>query len=76
MVDLSDHVESGEQRPVWFFYGARTRADLFMLDEIAAIAAALPDFQFIPALSHATADDNWEGETGFIHEVVAAPSSR
>ena len=67
---LSDHVQSGEQRPVWFFYGARTRADLFMLDEIAAIAAALPDFQFIPALSHATADDNWEGETGFIHEVV------
>ena len=67
---LSDHVKSGEQRPIRFFYGARTRADLFMLDEIASIAAALPDFQFIPVLSHATADDNWEGETGFIHEVV------
>ena len=41
-----------------------------MLDEIAAIAARLPDFKFIPALSHATAEDAWEGETGFVHEVV------
>jgi len=67
---LTDHLQSGEQRPVRFFYGARTRADLFMLDEIAAIAAKLPDFKFIPALSHAAADDKWEGETGFVHEVV------
>ena len=67
---LTDHVASGEQRPIRFFYGARTRADLFYLDEIKAIAARLTDFQFIPALSHATADDKWEGETGFVHEVV------
>ena len=67
---ISDHVQSGEQRPIRFFYGARTRADLFMLDEIGAIAARLPDFKFIPALSHATAEDAWEGETGFVHEVV------
>ena len=67
---LSDYIESGEQRPVRFFYGARTRADLFYLDELAAIAAKLKDFVFIPALSHATAEDKWEGETGFVHEVV------
>jgi len=67
---LSDHVQSGDQRPVRFFYGARTRADLFMLDEIKAMTAALPDFEFIPALSHAAPDDQWDGETGFIHEVV------
>jgi len=68
---LSDHVASGEERPIRFFYGARTRADLFLLDEFAGHAAKLADFRFIPALSHATADDAWEGETGFIHEVVA-----
>jgi propane monooxygenase reductase component len=67
---LCDHLQSGEQRPVRFFYGARTRADLFMLDEIAAVAAKLSDFKFIPALSHATVDDDWQGETGFVHEVV------
>lgn len=67
---LADHIESGEQRPVRFFYGARTGADLFYLDELAAIGARLVDFKFVPALSHAAADDHWNGETGFVHEVV------
>ena len=68
---LRDHVGSGESRPVRFFYGARTTKDLFMLDEFAALAAKLPDFRFIPALSHAEPDEAWAGETGFIHAVVA-----
>ena len=67
---LNDHVQSGEQRPVRFFYGARTRRDLFYLDEFAELAAKLPDFRFIPALSHAEPGDDWTGETGFIHEVL------
>ena len=68
---LADHIESGEQRPVRFFYGARTRADLFYLDELAAIAAKLTDFKFIPALSQSSAEDNWDGDVGFVHEVVS-----
>jgi propane monooxygenase reductase subunit len=68
---LHDHVESGENRPVRFFYGARTRADLFYQEEFAALTARLPDFRFIPALSHAEPDDLWTAETGFIHDVVA-----
>jgi propane monooxygenase reductase subunit len=68
---LHDHVESGEKRPIRFFYGARTRADLFYLEEFAALTAGLPDFRFIPALSHAEPDDLWTAETGFIHDVVA-----
>jgi propane monooxygenase reductase subunit len=68
---LHDHVESGEERPIRFFYGARTRRDLFYLEEFAALTAKLPDFRFIPALSHAEPDDAWTAETGFIHDVVA-----
>ena len=68
---LHDHLESGERRPVRFFYGARTTRDLFHLDRFAEIAARHPDFRFIPALSHANADEGWTGETGFIHDVVA-----
>jgi propane monooxygenase reductase subunit len=68
---LSDHVESGERRPVRFFYGARAGHDLFHLDEVAALTANLADFRFIPALSHAEPDDAWSGERGFVHEVVA-----
>jgi propane monooxygenase reductase component len=67
---LADHIESGEQRPVRFFYGARARADLFYLPELAAITGKLNDFRFVPALSQAEASDQWEGETGFVHEVV------
>ena len=67
---LRDHIESGEQRPIRFFYGARTRKDLFFLDEFAAVAAKLADFEFIPVLSQATAEDAWTGEAGFVHEAV------
>ena len=68
---LHDHIESGEQRPVRFFYGARSRKDLFYLDQFATLEATLPDFRFIPALSHAEVADDWQGESGFIHDVVA-----
>lgn len=68
---LHDLVESGENRAVRFFYGARARRDLFFLDEFAALSATLPDFRFIAALSHAEPDDAWTGETGLIHEVVS-----
>jgi propane monooxygenase reductase subunit len=66
---LNDHVRSGEQRPVRFFYGARTSRDLFYLDEIAELGGKLDDFRFVPALSHAEAGEHWDGELGFIHEV-------
>ena len=67
---LSDHARSGEQRPVRFFYGARNRRDLFHIEEIATLAEGLGDFSFIPALSEA-GDEDWEGERGFVHEVMA-----
>jgi propane monooxygenase reductase subunit len=68
---VNDLARSGEQRQLTFFYGARTKRDLFYLDRIEAIRGVLPDFRFIPALSHEPAGTDWSGETGFIHEVVA-----
>lgn len=67
---VNDLVEKGEQRPVKFFYGVRAKRDLFYLDRFAQLAEQLPDFEFIPALSDPQPQDHWEGETGFIHEVV------
>jgi propane monooxygenase reductase subunit len=67
---LHDHAASGETRPVLFFYGARTQADLFHLGRIAALTAAHPEIEFIPALSHADDDAGWTGARGFVHEVV------
>lgn len=68
---LNDLVESGVDKPVRLFYGARAKRDLFYLDEIAAIAGKLDDFEFIPALSDLAPGEDWDGATGFIHEIVA-----
>ncbi|MGX5799782.1 2Fe-2S iron-sulfur cluster-binding protein [Bradyrhizobium sp. Arg314] len=69
---LNDHLNSGEQRPVYFFYGARTQQDLFYLDRIAALVEKHPDLNFIPVLSHVNGDASWDGERGFVHERVDA----
>ena len=68
---LNDLVESGNQKPVRFYYGVRGKRDLFYLDEIAALSRKLDDFRFVPALSEPDPGDSWEGDTGLIHEVVA-----
>lgn len=73
---LHDHIASGEARPVYFFYGARTRADLFHLTEIAAITEANPEITFVPVLSHAKDDPDWHGAHGFVHEVVGSELRR
>ncbi|MGC3940600.1 NADH:ubiquinone reductase (Na(+)-transporting) subunit F [Roseobacter sp. EG26] len=67
---LHDHLVSGEDRPVMFFYGARTQDDLFKLNDIAALTDAHPQVEFIPVLSHAEEDGTWQGERGFVHECV------
>jgi propane monooxygenase reductase subunit len=73
---LNDHIASGEDRPVHFFYGARTREDLFYLPEIAALAEIYPQLTFTPVLSHADGDADWQGATGFVHQVVATELKR
>jgi propane monooxygenase reductase subunit len=61
----------GTRRRVRFFYGARTRADLFHLDTVAALGDRIADFQFTPVLSDGTAGDGWGGRRGMVHEAVA-----
>ena len=63
---LRSLAERGIDRPAVYYYGARTEADLFHRDELAALEAELPDFRFVPALSEA----DWDGETGLITDVV------
>jgi len=67
---LNDQLASGENRTIVFFYGARTGQDLFYLDELAKLSAKHDNLTFIPALSEPLDNDAWNGETGFIHEVV------
>jgi len=56
--------ETGSERERAYYYGARTEADLFHLEELAAL-----DCGFVPALSE---DSNgWKGESGLITDVVS-----
>ena len=63
---LRSMAERGIHRKVTFFYGARGQRDLCFEDELHAIAEKLPNFTYIPALSH----EDWEGENGLITDVV------
>jgi len=60
----------GTKRTMSFWYGARSRADLFYVEEFDALAAAHPNFSWTPALSEPAPGDDWKGATGFIHDVV------
>ena len=68
---LNDLAERGVRRRVTFFYGARRRRDLFYVDRLRALAPRLTDFEFVPALSEPEADDDWQGETGFVTDVAS-----
>lgn len=57
-------------RKVSFWYGARSRQEVFYEDEFRAIEKEFPNFTFNLALSEPLAEDNWTGYTGFIHKVL------
>jgi propane monooxygenase reductase component len=64
--------ETASSRPVRFYYGARTAADLFYLDEIARVGAGLRDFTFTPCLSESLADAPAAAVAGNVTDVVSA----
>jgi len=53
--------------PAKFFYGARSKKDIFYADMFEALAAEHKNFEYIVALSEPAPEDNWTGPTGFIH---------
>jgi len=65
-----EQLERGTGRRISFWYGARSRGDLFYDDEFRALAEAHPNFDWTVALSDPEPGDDWNGKTGFIHEVV------
>jgi len=60
----------GIQRRMVFYWGARTRKDLYLEELPRRWAQDHPEFQFIPVLSGVRPEDGWSGRTGHVHEVV------
>ncbi len=57
-------------RRVSYWYGARSRQEVFYEDYFRHLEARFPNFRFHVALSAPLPDDGWDGPTGFIHDVL------
>jgi len=57
-------------RPAVLYWGGRRPADLYLNAEAQAFAQTLPGLRYVPVLSDALAEDNWQGRTGFVHHAV------
>ena len=67
-------------RKVTFWYGGRSKRELFYMDHFRALEKDFSNFNFYIALSEPLPEDNWkeklslegggDGFTGFVHQVV------
>jgi Na+-transporting NADH:ubiquinone oxidoreductase subunit F len=60
----------GTKRKITFWYGARSLREAFYMEEFDALAGEHSNFQGNLALSEPRPEDNWNGYTGFIHQVL------
>lgn len=70
LVEQLIHTKS--TRPVTLYWGGRRPADLYMDKLCQEWAAQLPGFRYVPVISDAQAEDQWQGRTGFVHQAVMA----
>ncbi len=57
-------------RKATFWYGARSKREIFYEDEFREIEQKFPNFKFHIALSEPKEEDKWDGYVGFIHQVI------
>jgi Na+-transporting NADH:ubiquinone oxidoreductase subunit F len=58
------------KRKATFWYGGRSKKELFYVDQFREIEKEFPNFRFEVALSEPLPEDNWDGHVGFIHQVI------
>lgn len=57
-------------RKVTFWYGARSKREMFYVEDFDRLQQQNNNFTWNVALSDATPEDNWDGYKGFIHNVL------
>jgi len=57
-------------RKMTFWYGARSKREMFYVEDFDMLARENPNFTWHTALSDPLPEDNWTGYTGFIHNVL------
>jgi len=68
MLEHAFHIKLN--RPIHLFCGARTQQDLYMDKMVKKWLKQQPDLKYTAVLSEPETTDNWQGETGFVHEKV------
>ncbi len=58
------------KRKMTFWYGARSKREMFYIEDFDMLAKENDNFEWHTALSDALPEDNWDGYTGFIHNVL------
>ncbi|KJG14798.1 Na(+)-translocating NADH-quinone reductase subunit F [Photobacterium iliopiscarium] len=58
------------KRKMSYWYGARSKREMFYEEDFDSLAAENPNFVWHCALSDPQPEDNWDGYTGFIHNVL------
>ena len=59
-----------DTRKITFWYGARSKADLYYADELDDLAALHKRFDWTVAMSDPQPEDGWTGQVGFVHAVA------
>jgi NADH:ubiquinone oxidoreductase, Na(+)-translocating, F subunit len=57
-------------RKITFWYGARSKREMFYVEDFDMLQEQNENFNWYCALSDPLPEDNWEGDTGFIHNVL------
>jgi CDP-4-dehydro-6-deoxyglucose reductase len=67
---IEEIIAKGITRPVTLYWEGRRPQGLYMNDLVEQWVDQLPHFNYIPVVSSALAEDNWQGRTGSAHQAV------
>jgi len=65
---LFQTLKTGRKATYW--YGARSKREIFYEEHFRKIEQMFPNFTFTIALSEPKPEDNWTGPVGFIHQII------
>jgi Na+-transporting NADH:ubiquinone oxidoreductase subunit F len=67
---LDQLLRINSKRKISFWYGARSLREAFYVDEFNRLAEEHDNFEWHLALSEPLPEDNWDGLTGFVHNIL------
>jgi len=68
IIEQLEHSQS--KRPVTLYWGGRRPQDLYMDTLCKSWEQSLPNFTYVPVVSNAEPQDQWQGRSGFVHQAV------